>query len=159
MEQLPAELQKRVLVQDAIEGDQIGDAITAWLIFQHTICLYKERYPHWHFVRHEDLCRNYDSIFEQLYKSLCLPFGDIQQSHIHRLCGADSSVDHDNVRPNDIYKNSVRVPAKWQEILLPEEIERIKDHTFKPALDFYDDSDWAQNLSLPTDSSVGRLRF
>jgi len=124
----------------ANEKDIISQAILLWNCIHHTVNIYKDKYPEWIFVKHEELSSDPVAQFRKIYASLNLEFTPKAQS-----CILDSSSAHnptEQVSGNEFIRNSKANIYNWKNRLTLTEIERIKESTIDISKLFYTKYEW-----------------
>ena len=130
----------------AEKKDIIDQSILLWRIIHSVIQQYREQYPEWIYLRHEDLSRNPLTEFSQIYHALGLDYTDQIQSKIAASTGQSNPKE---TTPNihNVNRNSEANIWNWQERLTQTEIERIYEGTTDIGRLFYSDADW--ELPMP----------
>lgn len=103
--------------------DITGQAILLWNCIYTAIGEYRNSHPRWQFVRHEDISRNPEQGFSDIYEGFGLAMNRCARAAIM------AAFDGHN-------------PADWRRFLSPEQIERIRSGTAVVAAGFYAEDDW-----------------
>jgi hypothetical protein len=124
----------RVCDEDA---DLVDQAILLWNVLHSVILGYRERYPSWVFVRHEDLVADPVGGFEEVYARLDLRMDPSIRRAIRQQTSADNPAETDTTkyRPRDARASL----DTWQTRLTAEEIDRVRRRTSDLASAFYGD--------------------
>jgi len=138
---LLAPLAERIARQHRRRNDPLGDAVLAWNVFHHVIAVYRKRHPHWLFYRHEDLSRNYGSLFREMFTRLDVAFGAPQERLLETLCGTDNPSEAGDA-VHRLERNSRANIWNWKKRLDSGQIRRIREETADTAALFYSDEDW-----------------
>jgi hypothetical protein len=127
-------------------SDIIGQIALFWKIAYFMVLKYKEKYPHWIYLRHEDISRDPLPAYEKLYQQLGLSLTDEARESI-----SDSSSESNPSRSRGdeklIKMNSKKVTAQWKKALSAQEIGRIRETVEEVSASFYSDKDW--EIGLP----------
>lgn len=115
--------------------DLIDRAALLWNVLHHAILGYRERYPDWLFVRHEDLAASPVAEYEKIFVYLGL---DMQGSIREYIENYSSQRNPKNASSN-VYqpRDSKQVLETWRERLTEEEVARIRRATSAIADQFY----------------------
>lgn len=121
----------------AMEGKSASiteQACLFWKIMHYVIDGYREKYPDWIFVKHEDLSARPVEEFEKLYEKLNLDFSPSVRHKINTFTRATKS--------GRLVRDSKKNIAAWKEKLSVEEIDTIKQLTAEVWPAFYSEDDW-----------------
>lgn len=129
------------------KSDIIEQTALMWKVMYFVVSKYKEEYPDWIFVRHEDL--SYDPLvqFEMLFKKLGLDFTDKVQERIVEYSN-ESNPSHSKGVDKLLKLNSKKAISHWKGVLSAHEVKRIKDIVGEVSKHYYADSDWAVDGAL-----------
>jgi len=116
------------------KDDLIGSSILGWNLLHIAIDYYRQKFPNWTYLRHEDLSNNPPPAFNELYDRLGL---DYSENVIDKIKRSTTGIATSGVT-RDAGKNVI----KWKSTLSMEEINRIKEETFLVWKRFYNDEDW-----------------
>jgi hypothetical protein len=122
-------------------ADIIDRIALLWKIIYFIVLKYKEEYPAWHYVRHEDLARDPLMEFEDLYRSLDLDFTDDARRKIDEYCSARNPTQASGTN-RELKLFSSATISNWKKMLSVSEIERIKKRVKDVSRYYYTDSDW-----------------
>lgn len=135
------------IARSRVDDDLIDQAALTWKLVYHVVSEYQARYPNWHFVHHEDLSRDPEGQFEQLYGKLGLPF-DARVADAVRAHSAAGNVKEIDVHQGDIkHTSSIVVDSRenvhsWRSRLTQSEVSRIYDRVGEVADRFYARDTW-----------------
>jgi hypothetical protein len=119
----------------------VQQAAVFWKALYYVADCYREQYPHWHFVRHEDLSHDPATGFARLYADLGLPFSDTVAAVIGEYSAASNPTEA--AEDQSIARlNSQSNIWNWKQRLSTAEIERIYELTQPVAGRFYGDEEW-----------------
>ena len=124
-------------------ADIIKQAALLWKIIYTTVYQYKQQYPHWHFLYHEDISRFPVERFESLYKALNLTFSleVVKVIEDHSNSQNPSSAPEKTSALN--FKLNSRVNIwNWKQRLTINEIRQVRQETSGIWELFYTDNDW-----------------
>lgn len=122
------------------ESDFIDRISLLWNVLNYVILEYREKYPEWLFMKHEELARNPMEKFRMMYNYLGLEFTQEIEEYIEEFTSKKNPVEADSneYQPRDAKKT---VDA-WRDRLTDEEIERVKEATSKICKQLYPDEDF-----------------
>lgn len=123
------------------EGYNLEDAALSWKIFHYVIHQYRERFPDWIFIRHEDICYNYIDYFEQLYAQLSLEFTEEVRNSIEQYCNPQNRT-ITGTTTHVLKRDSNSIPCQWKQNLNQNDVNKIQEITADIANLFYDDQSW-----------------
>jgi hypothetical protein len=116
------------------KDDLVGCAIYGWKLMHIAVDHYRNRYPNWIIIRHEDMSVDPFLASEELYTQLRLNFTPkVEQVLIDSTTG--NSVTGRN-------RDSKENLLKWKYRLDANTIKRIREETYPVSERFYADSDW-----------------
>lgn len=135
------ELKAEIKSFKATPDNLVEEAILRWKIYHSVIRQYKEEFPDWEFVRHEDLCRNPVDQFRRLYDILDLDFSDEVRQGIIDSTESKNEPALGN-KTHVLVRNSRNLVKRWKTLLSREEIDVIYKQTHVLSSEFYSDKDW-----------------
>lgn len=109
-------------------------AVLLWNIIYDVVSQYREKYPDWYYIRHEDVSLNPKDELRKLYDYLGLKFTAEIETEVERFTNPTK----ENTRQRNSRDNILR----WQNNLSPEQIRVIREDTAAVAERFYSSSDW-----------------
>ena len=114
-----------------------------WRLLHRVILHYREKYPNWVYVRHEDLSRDITGGFKKLFEQLDLPFTAPTADFLTKTTSSTQRVYVNQAAPtNVVQRDTVKNIQIWKERLTPQEIKQIRDLTDGIADQFYAAQDW-----------------
>lgn len=123
------------------EHDIIEQGILLWRLFHFVILEYQKAYPEWLFVRHEDISRNPEPQFRNIFEYLKLPFvPSVSQAIADSTSESNQKETSENI--HFVKRNSESNIWNWQNRLTAEEIDQIRVGTSDIADAFYPPEDW-----------------
>jgi hypothetical protein len=122
------------------EKDIIDQGILLWNCIHYTMSQYKKNNPEWLFIKHEDLSLNPLEQFRTIYKKLNLEFTRRAQSEI--LESSSPSNPSEQIKGNELMRNSKKNVMNWKKRLTKEEINRIKEGTSEISSLLYTEEEW-----------------
>ncbi len=123
--------------------DQIEEAALAWTCLTTIIVKYRELYPNWIYLRHEDLSFDPFNQYKTLFKKLDLPFTKNAEAAIRSTTSSANSSDVTNQgKVHQLKRDSRANITNWKKRLSKHEIEQIKSITKDTADHFYSDDEW-----------------
>ena len=130
----PGEAQK---IQQFCEepGDIIDQACFLWNMIHSVIIRYREIYPHWLFLRHEDVARNPLESFKEIFDHLGLRMTRKIREVIVQDTSDSNPIETDS--PAYTPRNARGSLETWRTRLTAGEIERVVHHTRDISRSFY----------------------
>jgi len=135
----PFEAEMREFIQQP--RDIIQHAALLWKLIHYMIGSYRERYPSWIFVRHEDLSFDPTAGFREIFDRLQLEFSDRVQSKIEDYSSAKNQTDSPPSL-HSIKRDSKANIATWKTALTAAEIDYIRQQVKDISSQFYSDAEW-----------------
>ena len=123
-------------------ADPIEEVAFLWNVIHHVIGVYQQRYPHWIFLRYEDLAADPIPRFEELYRKLGLPFTEKVRRTIWASTNESNPATRDDRTPHVTRLDSKATARSWAKKLTPAQIERIRTITAEHAGRYYDPAEW-----------------
>jgi len=121
--------------------DIVDQTALVWKVMYYVVLRYKELYPNWTYLRHEDISRDPKVQFEKLYKALGLNFTDELQERIFEYSNESNPSRSQGVEKL-IKLNSKKAVSSWKNLLSAEEIIRIQNIVKDVSKFYYSDQDW-----------------
>jgi hypothetical protein len=115
--------------------DIIDHACLLWNILHSVILRHRETYPHWLFLRHEDLARNPITGFQKIFEYLGLRMTAKIRTIIETYTSASNAIETNS--PAYMPRNARGSLDTWRTRLTPAEIERVIHDTRDVAGRFY----------------------
>ncbi|OQX77600.1 MAG: hypothetical protein B6D61_06915 [Bacteroidetes bacterium 4484_249] len=125
---------KQINEYAASPPDIIEQGILLWNITYFRINQYRENYPDWIYVRHEDLSMEPVNEFKKIYDKLNLNFTTTVEKKIIESTSAGKA--------EHLKRDSKKNIFTWKKRLTEQEIERIKTGTQEISSIFYSEKDW-----------------
>lgn len=122
-------------------ADIIDQAALLWKTAYLVVSKYKQQYPQWIYLRHEDISRDPISHYQILFDRLGLDFTDSVRERI-REHSDESNPSHSSGIDKLTKLNSKNVISRWKQILSAQEIARIRRIAGEVSELFYSQSDW-----------------
>jgi hypothetical protein len=128
----------------AREHPILEQGIVLWRMIYATAMRYQREHGEWSFVRHEDLSREPDTRFRELFAHVGLPIDAGFDARIEEFCGAANPAEPGDGlgSPYAVRRDSAKNLDGWKRRLSTEEIRRIREGTADVAHHFYGDADW-----------------
>jgi len=123
------------------KSDIIDQTALMWKVMYFVVLKYKQEYPDWIYLRHEDLSRNPLDQFKELFRRLGLNFTDEVREQIAEYSN-ESNPSHSNTVGSVRKLNSKKVISQWKKVLSAQEVKRIKNIVGEVSKYYYSDSDW-----------------
>ena len=124
------------------DTDIMDQAVLTWKSLYSVVRLYQERHPEWIFVRHEDLTRDPQQQFRQLYDRLGLRWDDRVRAGIDKYTTSANPAEVSPSHSRTIRRDSHSAALTWLSRLTKEEIERVYAGTADVGRYFYSDAEW-----------------
>jgi hypothetical protein len=115
-------------------NDLVGCAIMGWQLLHIAIDYFRNQYPDWIIVRHEDISKTPLEYSEKLYNKLQLPYSDAIRKSINKSISGETV--------NGTKRDPIKNMEKWRAKLDSNTIERIKRETYTIGRKFYSDYEW-----------------
>jgi hypothetical protein len=115
--------------------DIIDQACLLWNILHTVILRHRATYPHWLFLRHEDLARSPITGFQQIFEYLGLRMTAKIRTVIEKYTSASNPVETNS--PAYLPRNARGSLETWRTRLTATEIERVVHYTRDTAGNFY----------------------
>jgi hypothetical protein len=101
---------------------------------------YREKYPDWIFIRHEDLSSDPLSAFETLFNRLNVEFTQEVRDSIERYSSAENPVESESTTA--VKRSSHGIIGSWRGRLTPAEIQLIREETREVSDQLYESESW-----------------
>jgi hypothetical protein len=124
------------------EQEILDQAALLWKLIYYMVLRYKEQYPNWIFVRHEDLSRDPINGFRTIFRELDLEFTQYAADRIKRHSLSADTTDVSQVSPGSISRDSLSNISHWKNRLTKAEIERLKSLVWEISQNFYSEQEW-----------------
>lgn len=129
------------------EQKLIDQAILAWCLLHQTILHYQKKHLDWIFVRHEDLSRNPEKEFRQIFQKVGIEYDKRVASCVKKYSGTDNPSDTTSTQipvssKQSIKRNSQSNIWNFKNRLTTKEILYIRKRVESISGNFYKDDDW-----------------
>lgn len=124
------------------EKPLIDQAILLWKAAHHVINTYQEQYPDWHFIRHEDLCRDPVGRFSKLFDDLQIPWEPKIGENIREKTNQENPINPPDASVFDINRDSKATIYVWKQRLNASQVDYIRQQTQDISDQFYTEKDW-----------------
>ena len=139
-------LEHELKLQKESKPDIIDQTALMWKVMYFVVLKYKQEYPNWIYLRHEDLSRDPLDQFKKLFRRLDLDFTDEVRELIVEHSN-ESNPSYSKGVDNTIKLNSKKIISHWKSILSAQEVKRIKGIVGEVSKYYYSDSDWEPETS------------
>lgn len=126
----------------ASDDNLLEEACLRWRVYHTVIRELQRRYPHWVYLRHEDLSLDPVSEFERLYSCLGIAWTEAIATQIHAMTNPQNLTDAGD-QVHVLSRNSLAVATHWQQQLGADEISYIREQTGALAKTWYADESWS----------------
>ena len=121
------------------EYDIIDQAVLLWKLIYYMVSRYREKYPGWLYIRHEDLSADPLKGFPEIFKYLDIEFSRKIKKIIREHSDEELPV---NGGIHSIKRNSKAIIKKWKNNFTVEEVKKIRDGVEPVSGKFYSEEDW-----------------
>jgi len=125
------------------ERNIVDSAALLWKIIHFMILKYKKVHPEWKYIRNEDISRDPNGNFKELFEWLNLKFtkeiSKTVQSHSRAKNHSPIVKSYNLV---DIERDSIANMNLWKKLLTKDEIKRVKDQVYDVSREFYSEEEW-----------------
>ena len=128
---------------DLLDAGAMSDlerAILQWRLLNDVVDTYRKRHPSWIFVRHEDLCADPPTAFQDLGRRLGVRLPARTMRVLDRYSHAGNAAENNTTW--DLRRDSRAVPALWKTRLTEEQVSVIRARTADVADRFYAPHEW-----------------
>jgi hypothetical protein len=122
--------------------DVIDQAILLWNILYYVVVEYRKKHKDWVFLRHEDISRDPQRCFQDLFVRLGLDFSSQVESAIQEHSDPSNPSEVPIAWAYALKRDSRSAIWSWKDRLTKSEIERIREGSWDIAQEFYSDDDW-----------------
>lgn len=127
---------------EASANDVIAQAGLLWRLVYQAVAQYRQQFPQFLIVRHEDLSLDPLGGFRQLYQALGLAFTPQVQETILASSSSENPQELSNRSVHAVRLDSRASLHNWKRRLTGEEITRVRSLTEETAALFYPEIDW-----------------
>jgi hypothetical protein len=135
----PFETELREL--ESADADVVERAAMAWKLHHFVIRSYRERFPGWTFLRHEDVSRKPVPVFEKVYDRLGLTWTPAIAAAIDAQTGT-ANPNAAEGKDKALRLDSRAALGGWKSRVTQDEIDRIRARVAGVVEAFYDDDEW-----------------
>jgi hypothetical protein len=134
----------RAEMQEALSpGNDLVDRVALlWRVIYSVVEQYRQRSPHVHIVRHEDLSRDPLQHYASLYKALGLSFTSRAAAAVAASSASDNPKETRADSPYETRIDSRANLDNWKKRLTAKEVGRIRRATETPASAYYSEAEW-----------------
>jgi hypothetical protein len=122
--------------------DLVDRVALLWHVVYRTVAGYRERFPDFHIVRHEDLSREPMDRYRALYEALGLPLTREAENAITAASSAANPKETSVENPHETRLDSRATLTSWKRRLSDDEVDRIRKVTEETATLFYGGDEW-----------------
>lgn len=122
--------------------DLVDRVALLWHVVYRSVADYRERFPAFHIVRHEDLSREPVEGYRALYETLGLPLTREAENAIAAASSAANPKETSVESPHETRLDSRANLTSWKRRLSDDEVERIRNVTHDTAALFYGGDEW-----------------
>jgi hypothetical protein len=122
--------------------DVIGQSCLLWRMVYQIVERFKQDYPHFQVVRHEDLSLKPVDGYRELYTCLGLEFSHQAEQVILSASSSENPVELSKRAVHSVRLDSQANLHNWKRRLSPEEIQRVRILTEEVAARYYPEMDW-----------------
>ena len=126
------------------QSDIIDQAALFWKVIYFVVLKYRETYPDWIFLRHEDIALDPMVHFKMLCEKIGIDFTSEMEKQIDEYSNA-SNPSQSRGAEKLIKLNSKKAVSNWKNLLSAQEIERVRDRVEEVSKYYYADGDWKIN--------------
>jgi hypothetical protein len=127
------------------ERDIIEGAALLWRILYGTVARYRQQYPSWLFVKHEDLSARPFELFSELFQQLRLDYSPLVELFLSQtLTRRDRAYVAHSTAIDDVCRDTASNVTVWRERLTPAEVQLICERTRGVWEQFYSEDSWCQ---------------
>jgi hypothetical protein len=121
----------------------IDQAIVLWKVIYARVAWYRETFPQWTFVRHEDLAREPARLFPLLFAACDLALTDEARAFLAANSAASNPGDVPTEEWFSIRRNSAVAWRTWRHRLAADQIAYVRERTEEAASVFYGADAWS----------------
>lgn len=120
----------------------LEEASLLWKLFYHAAMQYRENYPDWLFLRHEDLSIQPVENFRIAFDALGLKFTGRCRRFLDKSTAGNNPVDAPGHSTNYQKRNSRANAYKWKKRLSSDQVELIRNEVEPVSSHFYSKEEW-----------------
>ena len=119
----------------------VEQAALLWKVVNAVVADYRQEHPDWLILRNEDIARDPENHFRQLFETLDLSFSPNGERAVRaRILRAEDAPPQN---PYSTRRHPAAAIAGWHRILSTDEIDAVRRRTEPIASAFYHDDDWS----------------
>lgn len=134
-----APLREEIHRRAAEPGDIVDQGILLWRAIYESAGRMGRSHPSWRILRHEDLARDAERSFVELYEWCGLPVDEAVLEEIRKNCNAP---EEGGAGQEWWRRDSASTIRTWEATLDKDQLRRIRDSLQEPALPWYDPHAW-----------------
>jgi len=147
-------LQQTELMQDWLEDfredigrlaaekkDIIEQAVLFWRLLYSVQLKFQEKYPHWSYLKHEDLSMKPEAEFERLFEALGLDYSAEIRDYVKKSSSSENPGGTTGAE-EQLKRDSAANTKYWKAKMTSAEIEKVKELTKDIWPSFYGEADW-----------------
>lgn len=124
------------------EQDLVDQAALFWKVTYSEVLKYREQYPDWIYLRHEDISHQPLAGFRTLFQQLNLDLTRRVERTIQKYSSASDCADRNRPSPENIKRDSLANITYWKTRLTPSEIARVRSQVEEVSRHFYSSDEW-----------------
>ena len=123
-------------------SDFLEEGALLWLCLYTVLTTYLQNHPDWALWRIEDISASPQSAFQQIFKTLNIPFNTRIANKIQGYSNPKNPVRSTKDEPHQIKRNSTSAHNYWKIDLSDQEISRIRNIVEPVSQEYYSDDEW-----------------
>jgi hypothetical protein len=123
-------------------GTLIEEAALLWACLNSLILDYRREHPHWHHVRHEDLCRDPLGEFSRIFDYAGRDFSAEARKDVEASSSPDNPVEAPDNAAHVLARDSRSLAMGWRGSLASHEVELVRETVGDVGRALYPDQDW-----------------
>ncbi len=124
------------------QGTFVQQSTLIWAIIYSVLFNFIENNPAFIIVKHEDICAQPIDAFTELYAKLDIPFTKKVQKGIIKYTSNKNRANFRDKEAHHLKRDSANLVKSWKNWLDNDEVEYIKNKTYKLASRYYHDKSW-----------------
>lgn len=128
---------------DAADRDLVRDGALLWTVCSGVVRRWRDEYPEWLVVRHEDLAADPLRGFAALYEALALTWSDDVAAAVAASTSAQNPAEVSSDAQHELARDSRGIATLWRSRLSDADVRVVRDITAEVAQAFYGDATWA----------------
>jgi hypothetical protein len=123
-------------------GDVIGQSALLWRMVYRAVSQFKQTIPELNIIRHEDLSRDPEAGYRELYRTLGLTYKSQVEQTIQKSSSGANPKELSQTKAHATRLDSRANIQNWKKRLSAEQVARIRTLTADIASQYYSDQDW-----------------